>query len=117
MLHLSPLLRLDSRVWAVYRAGPLIAVPVCRLESYRKSFFPDCARLWNSLDLNMRTSQSKHMFKLNMIDYISVPHPPLFLRWKAYSLFCLGRLGAIVTLFRLGLSPLRADLFKAKLFD
>lgn len=38
-----------------------------RGDKYKRSFMPDCVRLWNSLDVNLREIEDKEEFKENVI--------------------------------------------------
>lgn len=40
-----------------------IVIPLCRLESYRPSFFPSGIELWNNLPIEMRNVDSLNLLK------------------------------------------------------
>jgi len=90
-----------------------VSVPFCRLECHKSSFFPDCAALWNSLDPNVTASITLSSFKSKMSCFMSQRVDPTCFFLNA----CYGRMGCIITQFRLGLSPLRADLFTYRIIE
>ena len=84
-------------------------VPRCRLETYSKSFFPSTIRAWNSLDANIRSTQSSHAFKNTLkLDFLPVP-----------SYYFIGNRNEniIHTKMRHRCSSLNADLFRANLIN
>ncbi len=84
-------------------------VPRCRLETYSKSFFPSTIRDWNSLDANIRSTQSSHAFKNTLkFDFLPVP-----------SYYFIGNRNEniIHTKMRHRCSSLNADLFRANLIN
>lgn len=50
----------------VLRNSNDIRVPFCRLESYKKSFFPRAISLWNDLPQHVRNASSLNTFKLSL---------------------------------------------------
>ena len=49
----------------------------CRTEKFRKSFFPDCIRIWNNLDESTRSMDDLTSFKNSLTD-ISLKSPCLY---------------------------------------
>jgi len=87
----------------------------CRLESSRRSFFNDCARVWNGLDDELRDSSSMLVFRnryallLGLGKKIITPH--------AYCRVAGDGIGRFVTQMRLGLSFLNNQRFTHNLTD
>ena len=41
-------------------------VPLCRTEIYRQAFFPSVIRLWNNLDISLKSATSLEIFKKSL---------------------------------------------------
>jgi len=54
----------------------IIAVPQCRLECYKSSFFPSTSRLWSTLAVNIVNSLSKPEFKTLLKIHFNLTPPP-----------------------------------------
>ncbi len=100
--------------------GRRVLEKTCRLVCFRNSFFPDCAARWNTLPQEMRMMNSVSQFKFYLSRHVSnMTNPSLINDYNCscYSNVCFGRTGHLITQFRLGLSPLRSDLFKYNITD
>ena len=100
--------------------GRRVLEKTCRLECFRKSFFPDCAARWNALPQELRVMNSCSQFKVELARHIATRTNNLALNvsdCSCYSKICYGKTGRLITQFRLGLSPLRSDLFIYNIID
>jgi hypothetical protein len=81
-----------------------LQIPFARLETYSQSFFPAAARLWNSLSVQFRQSNTVFSFKSRYLK--EYPRP------RANKLFYLGNRQAAVihAKMRIGCSMLNSDL-------
>ena len=86
------------------------AIPFCRTERYRASFFPFCVNEWNNLDENIRNLPSISSFKAAILK---------FLRPNANSVFRVNDSRGVVLLNRLrvGFSHLREHKFRHNFAD
>jgi hypothetical protein len=84
----------------------LVNIP-CNKRVYKASFFPSTISDWNKLDVGIKSSQSKSIFKNKMLSKI---------RPKKRSFFGLRDNSGVrfLTMLRMDLSPLRAHKFKYK---
>ena len=66
--YLFDLLPPETREYTTYnlRNGNNIALPVTRLEAFKRSFIPYSIRLWNRLPHQIRTSPSLSVFKSHL---------------------------------------------------
>ena len=83
---------------------------ICRTNSYKTSFFPSTIKSWNKLDVSIRNSKSKNIFKNRLLNQI---------RPKKKSYFGIRNNDKIrnLTMLRVGLSPLRGHKFKHNFLD
>ena len=82
-----------------------------RTESFRCSFFPHAIRLWNSLDISIKTDGNFNSFK-RKID-------KLFLQKKEIVYYLLGNrsINSVMATFRTKCSQIKDDLFKNGIID
>ena len=99
------------------RNNAQIFEPQCRTSCYQKSFFPHCIRVWNSLTNEIVNSTSVSVFSSRLLQLPAFAHSKRSLDSLQYSKVLKGHTGRIVTQFRLGLSPLRNDLFTYNITD
>ena len=99
------------------RNNAQIFEPQCRTTCYQKSFFPHCIRVWNSLTNEIVNSASVSVFNSRLIQLPAFAHSKRSLDSLQYSKVLKGHTGRLVTQFRLGLSPLRNDLFTYNITD
>ena len=100
------------------RHNMLIAEPRCRLQCYLNSFFPECARNWNDLTTTVVNCTSVDTFKTRLLAlpaYASSATRSIDI--MQYNKVLKGHNGKLVTQFRLGLSPLRNELFTYNIID
>jgi hypothetical protein len=100
------------------RHNMLITEPRCRLQCYLTSFSPDCIRKWNALTSTVVNSASISMFKISLFAlpaYASSAARSMDI--VQYNKVLKGHNGRLVTQFRLGLSPLRNELFTYNIID
>ena len=91
--------------------------PKCRITCYKKSFFPDCIKVWNSLSNVEVNSTSIDAFKYNLEKLPAFSSKPLLIDTIHYNKVLKGTTGRLITQFRLGLSPLREQLFCYNITD
>ena len=89
--------------------------PRCRTSCFQKSFFPSTSKLWNELPDRIKTSESFLIFKTSLKQHLNLPI--LSKNMASYYDLHKGKLGAILTQIRLGLSPLRGQMFIYNLTD
>ena len=89
--------------------------PRCRLESYKKSFFPNCISLWNTLPEKIKKAENIRIFKKEIKIHLNMRNSTT----KNFPLDHThdGFFGKILTQMKLKLSPLRSQLFNYNLFD
>ena len=100
------------------RHNLLVTEPRCRLNCYIKSFFPDCIKNWNALTSPVVNSTSIDVFKAHLLAlpaYASLASRSM--ATSQYIKVLKGHNGKLVTQFRLGLSPLRNDLFTYNIIE
>ena len=102
---------------ALTRNSVQIIEPQCRINCYQKSFFPDCIKIWNLLTNEVVNSTSINVFKINLLMLPAFAHSKRSLDALQYSNVANGHNGRLITQFRLGLSPLRNDLFTYNITD
>ena len=102
---------------ALSRNSVQITEPQCRLSGYKKSFFPDCTRLWNSLSNDAVMCTSIEVFNAHLLSLAVFAH----CKWSddaiQYSKTTKVHTGRLITQFRLVLSPLRNELFTYNITD
>ena len=93
----------------------IVLEPFCRLTCNKKSFFPDCIHLWNSLNTEIVNSPTLFMFKNHLKKWMK----PIESKHYVYPHLkeCCGYMPKLLTQFRLGLTPLRNDLFTHNIID
>ena len=94
-----------------------ITEPFCRLTCYKTSFFPECIRVWNSLTSTAVNSASIDVFNSQLLilpEFASIVNLSDALQ---YNKVLKGHNGRLLTQFRLGLSPLRNELFTYNITD
>ena len=99
------------------RNNRLLVEPNCRINSYKKSFFPDCIKLWNTLSNIEVNSISIDVFKYNLLKLPAFSSKPKQVDTYYYNKVLRGSTGRLITQFRLGLSPLRDELFCYNITD
>ena len=99
------------------RNNRLLVEPNCRINSYKKSFFPDCIKLWNTLPNIEVNSISIDVFKYNLLKLPAFSSRPKQVDTYYYNKVLRGSTGRLITQFRLGLSPLRDELFCYNITD
>ena len=99
------------------RNNAQIMEPQCRLTSYKKSFFPDCIRIWNALKNETVNSTSISIFNAHILSLPAFAHCRLPGDALQYNKTIKGHTGRLITQFRLGLSPLRNELFTYNITD
>ena len=99
------------------RNSAQIVEPKCRITCYQKSFFPDCIKMWNLLNNETVNSISIDVFKSNLLPLPHYARIKRSLEVVQYNSVLKGHNGKIVTQFRLGLSPLRSELFTYNTID
>ena len=87
----------------------------CRIESYKKSFFPSCTSVWNELSEEIINAESIPVFKRKMKIWLKMENSPTNFDIRDHSYR--GFLGKILIQMRFELSPLRSHLFKYNLID
>ena len=98
-----------------FRHNKQVKEQFCRLECAKNSFFPHFGRLWNNLRSDIVNTNSISLFKKNLIPLFGLkPSKNLS---HSYSHICTGKTGKLLTQFRLGLSPLKNDLFRYNIID
>jgi len=89
----------------------------CRIDCYNKSFFPDCAARWNTLPSKIKVIDSFSQFKFIFCQHLVGDTIVNSENCSSYSSACYGWIGRLIIQFRLGLSPLRSDLYKFNILD
>ena len=92
--------------------NPFLFTPFfCKTESFRRSFFPQTVRDWNSLPHVIRTAQNLSTFKKKLFDLHQCPIPPcwFYTGQRIYNI--------LLCRLRCGCSSLSADLFSNHLSD
>ena len=89
--------------------------PRCRLESYKKSFFPNCISIWNTLPVNIKKADNIRIFKKEIKIHLNIRKNPTKINPHDHTHD--GFFGKILTQIKLKLSPLRSQLFNYNLFD
>ena len=102
---------------ALSRNNALIIEPKCCIECYKKSFFPDCIRIWNSLKNEVVNSTSISLFKNHLLSLPACAHNKHSSDVLQYRKSVKGHTGRLITQFRMGLSPLRNELFTYNITD
>ena len=92
-----------------------IKPPRCRLELYKKSFFPNCIAIWNTLINFIKNSQNIATFKKDIKIHLNIG--PQILNGNSLDHTHGGLFGRILTQIKLKLSPLRSHLFNYNLTD
>ena len=92
-----------------------IKPPRCRLELYKKSFFPNCIAIWNNLPDSIKNSQNIPTFKKHIKIHLNIGTQSL--NENSLDHIHDGLLGKILTQIKLKLSPLRSHLFNYNLTD
>jgi len=88
---------------------------MCRLECFKKTYFPSVISNWNQLSQDIVSSSSISIFKSKITNLINVSTGfPCVSHLGSVS--C-GLCGKILTQIRLGLSPLRHHLFTYNITD
>jgi hypothetical protein len=87
----------------------------CRIESYKKSFFPSCTSIWNELSEEIINAESIPIFKRKIKIWLEMEYPSNNFDIRDH--FHQGFLGKILIQMRFELSPLRAHLFNYNLID
>lgn len=87
----------------------------CRLESYKKSFFPQCINEWNGLPENITSITNDNSFKNKLKHHYQMHTGLNKIGLQNYSYP--GFLGKKLMQIKLGLSPLNAHLFKYNISD
>ena len=88
----------------------------CRITCYQKSFFPDCIKRWNLLNNEAVNSTSINVSKSNLLSSPHYAHIMHSLEAAQYNNVLKGHNGKM-TQFRLGLSPLRSELFTYNIIE
>ena len=99
------------------RNNMLLIEPNCRINCYKKSFFPDCIKIWNSLSNVEVNSTSIGAFQYNLLKLAAYSSMPRQMDTIHYNKVLKGSAGRLITQFRLGLSPLRNELFCYNILD
>jgi len=73
--------------------------------------------LWNGLSSSLKCSPTFGIFKALLCRSVTPETDTNFLKSITYSKVCYGNFGRLVTQFRLGLSPLRFDLYTYNIND
>jgi len=102
---------------ALSRNNALIIEPQCRTTCYKTSFFPHCIQTWNSLKNDVVNSTSISMFKNHLMLLPAYAQRKRSLQSLQYIKSVKGHTGRLITQFRLGLSPLRNELFTYNITD
>ena len=88
----------------------------CRIESYKKSFFPSCTSIWNDLSEELIQTESIPVFKRKIKIWLKIKNIS-----NANFDICdhshRGFLGKVIVQMRFELCPLRSHLFKYNLMD
>ena len=88
----------------------------CRIESYKKSFFPSCTSIWNDLSEEIIQAESIPVFKRKIKIWLKIENLS-----NANFDICdhshRGFLGKVLVQMRFELCPLRSHLFKYNLTD
>jgi hypothetical protein len=95
----------------------LLIEPTCRITCYKTSFFPDCIRIWNSLSNEFVNCASIDMFKAGLVLLPAFSSKTHVVDTVCFNKVLTGNHGRLITQFRLGLSPLRNDLFCYTIID
>ena len=82
-----------------------------------KIFFPGLHQMWNLLNNETVNSTSINVFKSNLLSLPHYAHIKRSLEAVLYNSVLNGHNGKIVTQFRLGLSPLRSELFTYNIIE
>jgi len=81
---------------------------------YQKSFFPDCIPIWNSFSNEIVNSPTYAIFTNHVRNYLQLNKETLMVEFtKAYHNYT----SKLLTQFRLGLSPLKYDLFAFNIIE
>ena len=95
----------------------LLVKPNCRISCYKESFFPDCTKIWNTLSNTEVNSTSLDVFKFNLLKSPAFCSKSRQIDTLFYNKVLKGNTGRLITQFRLGLSPLRDELFCYNITD
>ena len=95
----------------------LLVEPNCRISCYKESFFPDCTKIWNTLSNTEVNNTSIDVFKFNLLKLPAFCSKPRQIHTLFYNKVLKGNTGRLITQFRLGLSPLRDELFCYNITD
>lgn len=100
------------------RHNMLVTEPRCRLNCYKTSFFPQCIRYWNSFNSTVVNCTSTCMFKNRLLTLPAYASSDVrSMDTIEYNKVLKGHNGKLVTQFRLGLSPLRNELFTYNIIE
>ena len=93
-----------------------IDFPRCRLETYKKSFFPSCIHIWNTLPDTLINAKNYTTFKKEIKHHLNLGTGETEISRLFYNSHD-GFQGKILTQIKLNLSPLKSQLFKYNLTD
>ena len=93
-----------------------INFPRCRLDAYKKSFFPSCIHIWNTLPDALTNAKNYTTFKKKIKHHLNLGKGETEINRLFYNSHD-GFLGKILTQVKLNLSPLKFQLFKYNLTD
>ena len=93
-----------------------INFPRCRLESYKKSFFPSCIHIWNTLPDKLINAKNYTTFKKEIKHHLNLGTGETEISRLFYNSHD-SFLRKILTQIKLNLSPLKSQLFKYNLTD
>ena len=85
-------------------------LPICRINKYKNSFYPDALNLWNAMDPNVKNANSLSIFKSTFLKIIRPKKKPIFDILDPDGTRLLFQL-------RVGLSPLKAHKYSHKFID
>jgi len=97
------------------RAKITLATVTCATVAYSKSFLPQLINLWNALPGNLTTSSNLIGFKTSLATHLHCCSGNSLL--LSFSLLHEGKLGRILTDIRIGISPLRYQLYTNNISD
>ena len=107
--YLKTPLNLPSNLYPLRNSQNFI-LPLCRINKYKNSFYPDVISSWNTMDPSIKNANSLSIFKSNFLNII---------RPKKKSIFEIFDPDGTKRVFqlRVGLSPLKAHKFRHNFID